>query len=675
MILQNAFVDEEKINSLTEQLRISNDKFNAVFNNSPASIVITDIDSKIIINANHTFEQVMGYCVDEVIGKSVLELNIWGDPVEREKIIPLLLQAGYAHIPQLVLRKKSGELAIVNAHCSLINIGNQMYGISHFIDITDIKRTEQKFSAMFNAIPDAVMFADTDRRIMMNNPAVLTMFGYPDEELLGHNTEMLYADNKDFIEQGKRRYRIGPGTEKNSYEVKYKRKDGSTFWSESRGTQVNDENGNPIGFIGLFRDITERKNAEYENAKLQKQLEQSHKMEAIGHLTGGIAHDFNNILAVILGFASLSLRRPEIDSHAELRSYLDEIVKSGERARDLIRQMLAFSRKSNPNVQQLVLAPFISEILNMMKATIPSSIELTCQIEQDIPTISIDPLQLQQVLMNIYINARDSIGSKGTIDIHVFRNTMGNTNSAKNIITTCNSCFKAISKGDYVEISVSDTGSGISEFILKKIFDPFFTTKEIINGSGMGLSIVHGIVHQHKGHILIETEPGCGTNFRLLFPLGVDGAVSQPRNDSPVTHVTNGLDNAHILIADDEKSVARFISDLIDSAGGRSTIVYDGGQAYDLITRDPAAFDLVISDQTMPVLTGLELSQKLLQVRPDLPLILCTGHSDHLDAEVAALCGAKAFLKKPIDIDILLQQIQQLLPEQAGSRRAANVNS
>jgi len=640
-------------------LSICKEKFQKIFRYSPASIVISEFDSAKVVDINKSFKRVMGYSYKDVIGKNVLEINIWKNISDREKIMSLLPLQGYVHQPQLELYKKSGEVAIVDCHFSTIKVEDVRYVISHFLDVTNIVQTEQRFTAMFNSIPDAVMFADSDRRIVLNNPAVHTMFGYSNEELVGNSTEMLYADKNDYFEQGKRRYRIGPGAEKKSYEVKYRRKDGSTFWTESIGTQVYDGKGAPIGFIGLFRDITERKQADYKNALLQEQLLQSQKMEAIGQLTGGIAHDFNNILAVILGFANLALRIDTVNQHQQLRSYLEEIVTSGQRARDLIQQMMAFSRKKGSNKQHIQLLPFIKEQMKMLKAALPSSIEFSSKIDDELPSIFIDPVQLQQVIMNICINARDSIGEKGLIDVRVQRyNQLEHRNiNNNNLEIRCSSCHKNIDQKEYVEISITDSGDGISKFINKRMFDPFFTTKDPIKGTGMGLSIVHGIIHQHAGHILVKSELGKGTKVSLLFPDGIQGESINSDNESINVTTTKKLENIRVLIVDDEASIARFLHDLVNSEGGIGTISPTGSFAVELFSKNTAAFDVIVTDQTMPKMSGLELAEKILMIRPDMPVVLCTGNSEKIDKDRAKTYGIRAILQKPIDIDELLDTL------------------
>ncbi|HEC15876.1 MAG TPA: response regulator [Sedimenticola sp.] len=403
-----------------------------------------------------------------------------------------------------------------------------------------------------------------------------------------------------------------------------------------------------------------------ERHRLQRQLQQAQKMEAIGQLTGGIAHDFNNILASILGFTGLALERHVGEKDTELREYLSEVYHAGERARDLIAQMLAFSRGTTTEPRRMTLQPLVKEAAKMLRATLPSTIELSTEFDKDAPAVVLDPVQLYQVVMNLCINARDALEGKGRVDIRVRRmhaigrgKRHGQTNAGAHDI--CNSCHAGIAAGEYVELSVRDSGSGMSKDQLSRIFQPFFTTKEVGKGTGMGLSMAHGIVHQHGGHILVDSAPGEGTTFRVLFP-AADSAPTQDQDAEGATKRTSErMNNAHILVVDDEVSVARFMGDLFESRGHRVTLMTDARAALDLFRGDPNAFDLVVTDQTMPKLTGVELTQELLALRPGLAVILCTGYSDQVDEARARELGIRGYLTKPMEANALLGLAQALL--------------
>ncbi len=415
--------------------------------------------------------------------------------------------------------------------------------------------------------------------------------------------------------------------------------------------------------IGTLRSAQER-------VQLNNQLQQAQKMETIGQLTGGIAHDFNNILASILGFTNMALQRFVTDDQPKLKEYLRHVVQAGERARDLVSQMLVFSRTGTDNAGPVHLLPVIKEVTNMLKATLPSSITLKMTIADDVPVMIINPVHIQQILMNLCINARDAIGDKGSIDIGVrVRETVKNDLSVNDDEhrdhpsgCLCDSCQDAIQEGGYIELSVSDTGSGIREDKLKRIFEPFFTTKDVGKGSGMGLSMVHGLVHKYGGHICVDTKEGQGTTFRLLFPLEDERIETSLDSQIQPDKISRELNGARILVVDDEESVAMFISDFLGSEGAVTTSVTDSKTALDMFAKGDVNYDLVITDQTMPGLTGVELAVKLLALRKDLPIILCTGYSEHVNEEKAMSVGIRGYITKPIETDVLIKMIRSLIP-------------
>ncbi len=390
-----------------------------------------------------------------------------------------------------------------------------------------------------------------------------------------------------------------------------------------------------------------------EHEKLQFQLQQAHKMEALGQLTGGIAHDFNNILASIMGYSRLALDRYVDDKESKLGQYLQEVYRAGERARDLISQMLAFTRGGQAEPIALDMTPLLKDVMKMLESTLPSSIKIRIVIDNTLPKILIDPVQLHQVIMNLCVNARDAMDNHGCLTV-----SLQNINI---VDRKCNSCHKHFG-GDFVELSVNDTGTGIKSEILERIFEPFFTTKEIGKGTGIGLSMVHGIIHKYNGHILIDSDKSVGTECNILFPVIPGESVAEPFVQHNVEQEAQRVD-AHILIVDDDNSVAAFIAELFESHAYRVTVAHNGSQALQWFMMAPDKFDLVITDQTMPIMDGDLLARELLAVRPGLPIILCTGYSQNINEEKALEMGIKIYLEKPVDPGVLLKSAADLLSE------------
>ncbi len=394
-----------------------------------------------------------------------------------------------------------------------------------------------------------------------------------------------------------------------------------------------------------------------EHEHLQNQLLQARKMEAVGQLSGGIAHDFNNMLSSILGYAGLALERPDDLADSELDEYLREVIRAGERARDVVGQMLSFSRVRKGEAERIELRPIISETIKLLRFTLPASIELDVDAGDQALAANIDPVQLQQIVMNLSINARDAMHNKGTLRIAVRPVTVDGHGSR----LECQSCREMLSPGNYIELSVKDSGGGIDQAVLDRIFDPFFTTKDIGQGTGMGLSVVHGIVHEAAGHILVESVQGEGTTFRILLP--ASSAPAAERSEEVFSHAGAGpaAGPARILVVDDEPSVAGFLRELLSVAGYEVVLAGDGAQALEIFRQQSGRFDLVITDQTMPNLTGAELARQLLALSPDLPVILCTGYSEDVDEAAAREIGIQGYLTKPVASRVLLGRIAALL--------------
>ena len=427
---------------------------------------------------------------------------------------------------------------------------------------------------------------------------------------------------------------------------------GGRRWLDTHAVPLRDPHGNIIALLGVTRDISEHRAAEAERAQLQQQLQHAQKLEAIGQLTGGIAHDFNNILGAILGYTGLTLDRFREQLPEKAVGYLNEVQKAGERARDLIQKMLAFARGGGGEAQVLDARPLVREVIKMLAATLPSSLVLKEQIAEGVPAVRIDPVQLHQILTNLVINARDASGGQGHIEIGLRLSVLTGE--------LCDFCHQPL-RGEFVELSVQDDGSGIAAEVLPKIFDPFFTTKEVGRGSGMGLAMVMGILREHNGHALVETTvgEGHGTTFRLFFPPARSHA---PEAVAPLlAAATPETGGRHILVVDDEVPLGRLLGEVLDAHGYRATVHANPRAALAAFQADPAGFDAVITDQTMPGMTGIELVHELLALRPALPVFMASGYSDKVDAETAEQHGIRRFFYKPVASAALLAALREAL--------------
>ncbi|MFV2058998.1 MAG: response regulator, partial [Thiohalomonadales bacterium] len=477
----------------------------------------------------------------------------------------------------------------------------------------------------------------------------------------------VYVEDRDYVRNTVKQCYMS--VEPSEFEFRVKTKSEEIRWIYAILRLEKDKRGIPRKISGILQNISARKISEERAQLLQMQLQQSQKMEAIGQLTGGIAHDFNNILAAIMGYTGLALDRCMDGDSVRLKEYLDEVYHAGERATDLITQMMTFSRTSINEPQNLSIIPVLNEVCKMLASILPSSIRVSKNFEKNLPNILIDPIQLQQVIMNICINARDAMTGKGELLITVKSttfttknvNTNPNQSDVYSQIISCESCHEIIKDESYLQLSIGDNGQGIKSSDWFHLFEPFFTTKDVGKGTGMGLSMVHGIVHEHNGHILIDSCVGKGTTFKILFPC----ISSDVKPISPIVRTEvdakPSANKANILVVDDEESMARYIAAVLEKNGHHVTVFTSSKKALQSYQREPGLYDLLVTDQTMPELTGAELSKAILAYNSEFPIILCTGYSESLSEDQAIRMGIKKYLYKPVETATLLNVTNDLL--------------
>jgi PAS domain S-box-containing protein len=433
-------------------------------------------------------------------------------------------------------------------------------------------------------------------------------------------------------------------------DYRIRRPDGAQRWLECRGKPVVDGERHVVKLRGFVQDITERKAAEKRQVRLQNELQQSHKMEALGQLAGGVAHDFNNILGIMLGHAELALSACLNEGRGKLVGHLQRIEEAGARAKSLVNQMLAFSRGDPENSQPLLLQKLLDENLSLMRATLPTSIDIATRIDHSLPAATIDPVQFSQVLLNLGVNARDAVEGKGEIGIE-----LGWYDEAG----ACSACSTAVN-GCWIALSFSDNGSGIDSDRLPKIFDPFYTTKDVGKGTGLGLSVVHGILHNLGGHILVESVVGEGTCIRLLFPPSENLAPATQSGVVGIQSVTEATGGARILVVDDEPQLADFLGEALETSGFQVKVMTESRAAFELYRAQPEAFELLITDQTMPGMTGLELISRVRTLTPEMPVILISGYSADIDTARAEEMGI-LYLEKPLRGSALVEAVANVM--------------
>ena len=534
-----------------------------------------------------------------------------------------------------------------------IVIDGRQYGrLWLYDDITErrkaeeaLRESEQRLRNYFELGLIGMTMLSIDRRFIHFNNRLSEILGYSRDELAQMNwNELTHPEDlpKD-IGRFARIQRME--TDIFHAEKRFLKKDGTIVHAEVISRCVRKQNGTIDHYVAMIQDITTRKLTEEKAKTLRAQLLQSQKLEAIGTLAGGIAHDFNNILAAVIGYTDMA--KEMVETGTPLARDLDQVLKAGHRAKDLVRQILVFSRQSETEPISLMPANIVKEVVKLLRPTLPTTIAIEQKISPKAGPIHIDPTQLHQILMNLCTNAYHAMEESGGVLTITLNNV---TFTARDLPNTLQA-----RPGDYVELVVSDTGSGIPASIRDRIFDPFFTTKELGKGTGMGLSIVHGIVISYHGFIHLDSSPAKGTVFRIYLPVTLPTEGSEEKENKPVPK-----GNEHILFIDDEEVLAEMVQNMLERLGYRVTVRTSSMEALTTFRNHPDLFDLIITDQTMPGLTGLDLARRILALRPNMPIILCTGYSTLISEEEAKAHGVREFALKPLtkkDLAVLIRKV------------------
>ncbi len=498
----------------------------------------------------------------------------------------------------------------------------------------DLSRQKSLFETMFNTIPDGVIITDTNRNIQIANRGMENTFGYKPDELVGKNTEILYADRDKYLQTGEAVFGTNSREQDDRFITHYKNNNGLEFPCETFGAKLFDENKCWLGNLGIMHDITERLLREEEGLMLQKQLFQAQKMEAIGVLAGGIAHDFNNILSAILGHSQMVLE--QLSPSDTIYDDIQQILLSGNRAADLVKRILLFSRQETEELQTIEVQSLLKEVIELFRPSIPSSIELVESISLHCGAIIGNPTQLHQIMMNLFTNAKQAIGSNyGTISV-----ALSEVSPSPSLFLR-HSVERTAEK--YVCIDIHDSGCGIPTENQQRIFDPFFTTKAQDEGTGLGLAVVDGIVRKHSGLVTLESSPNEGTTFQIYLP--VDGGIAEPAAQA-VSHVSKGSEN--VLLVDDEEKINKLNTRFLTKQGYQVTSFTDSEKALEHFIENPHAYDIVVTDMTMPKLTGIDLIKEVVRHHPRIKSVLCTGYSASINESQAIKMGADAYLTKPL---------------------------
>jgi hypothetical protein len=519
-----------------------------------------------------------------------------------------------------------------------------------------IREQREWLRVMLTSIGDAVIAADADSRITFVNRAAESVTGWSAGEAVGRPIDSVFRlIDEQAGDPPKETVASVLGEDGTISPTSYNAlvtRNGRRVPIENSAAPILDSAGQVIGEVIVFRDVTERRQAEEERQSLKSRLHQAQKLEAIGTLAGGIAHDFNNILAAILGYTELALE--ELPQNSSSPKHLRHVLNAVHRAKDLIGQILVFSRQGEAHAREPVfVAPVVKEALRLLRATLPTTIEIRQNISREPHMVLGDPSQLHQIILNLCANAAHAMReSGGVLEITLGRIELDAASVGE---------YQGLRPGSFVKLTVSDTGQGMDSATLDRIFEPYFTTKRFGEGSGLGLAVVHGIVRRHEGDISVRSEPGKGATFEILLPGIADSPKHMQVGLSPVPRGTE-----RILVVDDEAPLAALSQRLLALLGYRVTALSSSLEALDLFRSDPHGFDLVITDYTMPHMTGVSLAKQMMEVRPDIPVILCTGYTEMIDEATAREIGIRAFVMKPVAQRDIAALIRGILDEQPG---------
>ncbi|MEJ2590945.1 MAG: PAS domain S-box protein [Candidatus Thiodiazotropha sp.] len=613
----------------------------------------------LIKDLNHAAEKITSTRRENAIGRGVTDVFPGVEALGLLKVLSEVADTGVpAHHPvrqyrdsrvvlwveNFVFRLPSGEVVAVFSDATAEKLAEDA-----------LRNSEERFRGFFEDISVGLIIADRQGDIIDVNQAFSDILGIARKAAQGKSLLQLLAEGQD--EEVRQRLQVlmqdSPGHEQ--FQIGFGASSGRAVTANVSIGVIRDEHDNRVNIYGVVEDVTALVETEAARAQLQQELMRSYRLEALGRLAGGIAHDFNNILGAISGFIELAIDRAGRVEPERIREYLEKSLQSAERARQLIRQLLLFSRGPETHAATPQdFAAVVRDSLKMIRSFMPSSVELAFSVDSGPCTVSCDPVQIEQVILNLCINARDAMREQGTIRIEVTHYQATGDH--------CEICPEPV-EGEWAALIIEDTGGGIAESVRDKIFEPFFTTKGHLKGTGLGLSVVHGIVSGYEGHILIESVAGKGARFTLLFPLLQQATVTAATVDAPLSAVARNPSRAgmHILIVDDELQIRELFDETLGKAGYQVTQMDNGRDALNLISAGETPFDLLITDQTMPRMTGIDLVRALRNGGNDVPVILCSGYSELVSDQLLDELEIARFLEKPVKLGELLAVIDDLL--------------
>ncbi len=631
-----------------ESLRASEGRYRALVDLAVGGVALGSSDGN-IIEVNEYFCTLIGRTREELLGRHISTLTFSRQSLKRSPFRFDLLRKNEKVVTERELIRSDGTTVTIEMRTKMMPDGTFQ---SIFFDITErklrekgLREAEERFRRTFLTSPDAININKMDGTFIDINLGFTALTGYSREEVIGRTSSdiNIWAVAKD-------RTRLLDGLRQTgqvrNLEALFRLKDGSEKPALLSANII--ELGGEPHILSITRDISLLKKTEKEKHELEIKYMQSQKMEAIGIMAGGIAHDFNNMLAIIMGnaeMALLSLPKENPETYC-----VQQIILASQRVKELVKQILTFSRQTDHELLPLDLCLVVGESLQLLRSTIPTTVSIVQDFAKDCGLVMADATQMHQVFINLCANAVHAMDEKGTLHVscHVVELAAADIAHQTDLLP-----------GRYFKLRVADTGSGIAQDIQQRIFDPFFTTKGIHEGTGMGLSIVLGIVKSHKGFLQVDSAPGEGAIFTIYFPV----LKNMPADKKAKIAVQHKEGTEHILFVDDEEMLAVLGGRMLERLGYTVSVTLSSVGALAKFKANPAAFDVVITDQSMPDMSGVELALQLVKIRPDIPIILCTGYSKKITEKEAMALGIKKFMTKPYDTKRLAQCVREALSE------------
>lgn len=630
--------------TLRQTLQDSEKRYRRLFESAHDGILILDAETGIVVDVNPFLLQLLHYSYDELCNQFIWELGVFKDIAASKEAFKILQDNEYIRYEDLPLETRQGLPVDVEFISNVYLVDKSKVIQCNIRDITARKRAVAERKRLLAAIDQAgegIVMTDAKGSIEFVNPAFEQITGFSRNEALGHNPRILKSGNHDEQFYHDLWATISSGRIWNGRMVN-KRKDGKLYTEETTISPVLNAAGLIVNYVAVKRDITE-------DLRLAAQFQQAQKMEAVGLLAGGVAHDYNNMLSVILGNAEMALEKvgPADPLHADL----EIILTATRRSVDITRQLLAFARKQTIVPVELNLNKTVGSMLAMLRRLIGEDIDLVWLPKANLGTIKIDPTQVDQILANLCVNARQAIAGAGKITIET-ENTVFDA-------AYCADHF-GFMEGTYVLLAVSDDGCGMSKEVVEHIFDPFFTTKKEGQGTGLGLSTVHGIVKQNNGFLNVYSEPGKGTTFRIYLPQQVEQTVVSPQHKTPDFPVSQG---ETVLVVEDEPALLMMTQTMLRKLGYQVLAAGTPGEAIGLIRKYESRIHLAITDVIMPEMNGRSLAERLQSLSPGIKVLFMSGYTADVIAHRGVLEAGVHFLQKPFSIKDLATKVWGVLQE------------